>query len=65
VHNQHHPGPRLVVAVSAVDIRSSMAGKSTPIQLKSGEVMWLKGGTTDMLMNAGKEPARWITLEFR
>ena len=65
VHNQHHPGPRLIVAVSDVDIRSSMAGKSTPIQLKSGEVMWLKGGTTDMLMNAGKEPARWITLEFR
>ena len=65
VHNQHHPGPRLIVAVSDVDIRSSMAGKSTPIQLKSGEVMWLRGGTTDMLMNAGKEPARWITLEFR
>jgi quercetin dioxygenase-like cupin family protein len=65
VHNQHHPGPRLIVAVSDVDIRSSMAGKSTPIQLKSGEVMWLRGGITDLLMNAGNQPARWITLEFR
>jgi hypothetical protein len=64
VHNQHHPGPRLIVAVSDLDIRSSVAGKSTPIQLKSGEVKWLAGGTTDMLMNAGKNPARWITLEF-
>ena len=64
VHNQHHPGPRLIVAVTDLDIRSSVAGKSTPIQLKSGEAMWLKGGTTDMLMNAGKNPARWITLEF-
>jgi quercetin dioxygenase-like cupin family protein len=64
VHNQHHPGPRLIVAVSDSDIRSSVAGKSTPIQLKSGEVKWLPGGTTDMLMNAGKNPARWITLEF-
>jgi quercetin dioxygenase-like cupin family protein len=64
VHNQHHPGPRLIIAVSDVDIRSSVSGKNTPIQLKSGEVMWLKGGTTDMLMNAGKVPARWITLEF-
>ena len=64
VHNQHHPGPRLIVAVSDVNIRSSVSGKSTPIQLKSGEVMWLKGGTTDMLMNAGKDPARWVALEF-
>ena len=64
VHNQHHPGPRLIVAVTDVDIRSSAAGKSTPIQLMPGEVKWLKGGTTDMLMNAGKNSVRWITLEF-
>jgi hypothetical protein len=64
VHNQHHPGPRLIVAVSDVDVRSKVAGKSTSIQLKSGEVKWLAGGTTDMLTNAGKNPARWITLEF-
>lgn len=64
VHNQHHPGPRLIVAVTDLDIRSSVAGKSTPIQLKSGEVKWLPRGTTDMLMNSGKSPARWITLEF-
>ncbi|HSS95667.1 MAG TPA: hypothetical protein VLK33_01485 [Terriglobales bacterium] len=63
VHNQHHPGPRLLVAVTNVDIRSSVSGKSTPIRLKSGEVVWLKG-TTDMLMNSGKSSARWITLEF-
>jgi quercetin dioxygenase-like cupin family protein len=65
VHNQHHPGPRLIIAVSDIDIKSSGASKGNmPIQLKSGEVMWLKGGTTDMLMNAGKNSARWITLEF-
>jgi quercetin dioxygenase-like cupin family protein len=65
VHNQHHPGPRLIIAVSDIDIKSSIAGKgSMPIQLKSGEVKWLQGGSTDMLMNAGKNSARWITLEF-
>ena len=65
VHNQRHPGPRLIVAVSDIDIKSSVAGKgNTPIQLKSGEVKWLEGGTIDMLMNAGKNSARWITLEF-
>jgi len=65
VHNQQHPGPRLIVAVSDVDLRSSVAGKgSQQIQLKSGEVMWLKGGYTDILMNAGKASAKWITLEF-
>lgn len=64
VHNQHHSGPRLIVAVSDIDIKSVAGKASTPIQLKSGEVMWLKGGTTDMLMNTGKNPARWVTLEF-
>jgi quercetin dioxygenase-like cupin family protein len=65
VHNQQHPGPRLMIAVTDIDIRSTIAGKgTTPIQLKSGEIMWLKGGYTDMLMNAGKNPASWITLEF-
>jgi len=64
VHHQHHPGPRLIVAVSDIDIKSIAGKVSTPIQLKSGEVMWLKGGTTDMLMNAGKSSSRWITLEF-
>jgi quercetin dioxygenase-like cupin family protein len=64
VHNQHHPGPRLIIAVSDMDVRSSVEGKSVAIQLKSGEVKWLLGGTTDILMNAGKNPARWVTLEF-
>jgi quercetin dioxygenase-like cupin family protein len=66
VHKLHHAGPRLIIAVSDIDIKSSVTGKgSMSIQLKSGEVMWLKGGTTDMLMNAGRNPARWITLEFQ
>lgn len=66
VHNQRHPGPRLIVAVTDLDIRNAIAGKgTTAIQLKSGEIMWLKGGYTDMLMNPGKDPARWVTLEFR
>ncbi len=64
VHNQHHPGPRLIVAVNDLDIKSVAGKNNMPIQLKSGGVMWLKGGTTDMLMNTGKNSAKWITLEF-
>jgi quercetin dioxygenase-like cupin family protein len=65
VHNQYHPGPRLIVAVTGVDLNLAVRGKSSQnIQLKSGEVQWLAGGDTEMLMNAGKNSARWITLEF-
>ena len=64
VHSQHHPGPRLIVAVTDIDIRSLAGQAATPIQLKSGEIMWLPGNRTDMLMNPGKSSARWVTLEF-
>lgn len=65
VHKQRHPGPRLIVAVGDVDIKEKIAGRGDqPILLKSGEVKWLEGGTTGMLMNTGKRSARWITLEF-
>ncbi|HTR64919.1 MAG TPA: hypothetical protein VMH85_04045 [Terriglobales bacterium] len=55
--------PRLLIAVSDVDLRSHGAGK-IPKVLKPGEVVWLSGGSVPMLMNMGKTQARFITLEF-
>ena len=65
VHKHHHVGPHLVVAVSDIELRSDVEGKGSSVsKLKSGEVMWLKGGYTHSLMNVGKNPAKWVTLEF-
>ncbi len=61
----HHAGPHLVVAVSDLDMRSDVEGMGPmPGQLKSGEVKWLPGGYTHTLTNVGKQPAKFITLEF-
>jgi mannose-6-phosphate isomerase-like protein (cupin superfamily) len=65
VHKHHHVGPYLVVAVTDIELRNDVEGKgSSTIQLKSGEVLWLEGRHTHSLMNAGRNPAKWITLEF-
>jgi len=35
-----------------------------PLKSKSGEIKWLPGGYTHTLTNAGKSPARLVTVEF-
>ncbi len=62
----HHAGPYLIVAVTDLDLRSDVAGKAaSKIQLKAGDVLWVEGGFTHTLTNAGKQNAKLITLEFQ
>lgn len=65
VPSHHHDGPRLLVAVSDLDLRSDIEGKGPVLcKLKSGDVKWLPGNHTNTLTNTGKQPARFITVEF-
>jgi oxalate decarboxylase/phosphoglucose isomerase-like protein (cupin superfamily) len=65
IPRHHHAGPELLVAVTDLDLENRVAGKGvSPIQLKSGEVRWLPGRLTHTVMNVGKQPARFVTLEF-
>jgi quercetin dioxygenase-like cupin family protein len=63
--SHHHAGPYLLVAVTDLDLRSDVAGRASQIQLKAGDVAWVKGGLTHALANTGKENAKLITLEFQ
>jgi len=61
----HHAGPHLLVAITDLDLRSDDDAKgSSPVQLKSGEVRWVPGGSTHTLTNVGKSTAKLVTVEF-
>lgn len=61
----HHAGPHLVIAVTDLDLRSDVEGKApSPIQIKAGDVAWVKGGFTHTVTNVGQQNAKVITLEF-
>jgi quercetin dioxygenase-like cupin family protein len=61
----HHEGPHVVVAITDLDLRSDVEGQGpSQIQMKAGEAIWVKGGTTHSLTNTGKQNARLISLEF-
>jgi quercetin dioxygenase-like cupin family protein len=65
VPSHHHDGPHLLVAVTDLDIRSDVEGTGPmPGKFKSGDIKWLPGGYTHTLTNVGKNPARFVTLEF-
>ncbi len=60
-----HPGPRLLVAVSDLDLRSDVEGQGPmPGHFKSGDAKWLAGGDSHTLTNAGQHLAKFVTLEF-
>jgi oxalate decarboxylase/phosphoglucose isomerase-like protein (cupin superfamily) len=60
-----HTGPHLLVAVSDLDIRSDVEGQGPmPGHFKSGESKWLPGGYSHTITNTGKDPAKFVTLEF-
>lgn len=65
IPSHHHTGPHLVVALTDFDVRSDIEGKA-PIaaQMKSGDIKWLAGNYTHTLTNTGKQPAKFVTLEF-
>lgn len=63
--SHHHSGPHLLVAVSDLDLGSDVEGQGPmPGHLKSGDVKWVSGGYTHRLNNTGRQPARFVTLEF-
>jgi quercetin dioxygenase-like cupin family protein len=66
----HHTGPHLLVAVSDLDLREdairSDAGGHAPMpgHFKSGDSKWLPGNYSHSITNTGKQPAKFVTLEF-
>jgi oxalate decarboxylase/phosphoglucose isomerase-like protein (cupin superfamily) len=55
----------LVVSLTDYELRSDVVGKGNKtMQQKAGDVSWVPGGFTHVLTNSGKQPARFITLEF-
>lgn len=65
IPSHHHNGPHLLVAVTDLDLRSDVEGQGPmPGHFKSGDVKWLSGGYTHTLTNVGKEPAKFVTVEF-
>jgi len=66
VPKHHHNGPHLVVAVTDLELRSDVEGKgASNVELKAGDVAWVKGGETHTVTNVGRQNARLITLEFQ
>jgi quercetin dioxygenase-like cupin family protein len=65
IPKHHHTGPHLLVAVSDLDLRSDVEGQGPmPAHFKSGDSKWLPGGYSHTLTNTGKQPAKFVTLEF-
>jgi quercetin dioxygenase-like cupin family protein len=63
--SHHHNGPHLVVAITDLDLRSEIEGRGpAAAQLKSGDAKWMPGGYTHTLTNTGKQPAKFVTVEF-
>jgi len=64
--SHHHKGPHLLIAVSDLELSSDVEGQGPmPGHFKSGDVKWLPGGYKHTLMNVGKSPAKFVTLEFQ
>lgn len=62
---RHHPGPRLLVAVSDLDLRSDFEGQGQmPGHFKSGDTKWLPSSYSHTLTNTGQHLAKFVTLEF-
>jgi quercetin dioxygenase-like cupin family protein len=65
IPSHHHNGPHLLVAVTDLEVRSDVEGQgSMPGHFKSGDVQWLPGGYSHTLTNVGKQPAKFVTVEF-
>jgi len=56
------PNARLVIPISEVDLK---CGAKVRIRSSPGEVAWIVGDQRAALTNAGRDPARFIAVEFR
>ena len=65
IPRHRHVGPHLVVSLTDYELRSDVVDKgSKTMQQKAGDVSWVPGRYSHTLTNSGKQPARFITLEF-
>lgn len=65
VPSHHHDAAHLIVALTDLDLRSDIEGKaSRSSQVRAGDVRWVPGGYTHTLTNVGKNPARFVAVEF-
>jgi quercetin dioxygenase-like cupin family protein len=65
VPRHYHTGPHLLIAVTDMEIRSDVDGQGPmPGHFKSGDSKWLPGGYSHSVTNVGRQPAKFVTLEF-
>ena len=65
IPRHHHNGPHLVVAITDLELRSDVEGQGQMLaKIKSGDLKWVAGGFTHTVANIGKQPAKFIALEF-
>ncbi|MFI5110442.1 MAG: hypothetical protein ACHP9S_03250 [Terriglobales bacterium] len=66
LHKHTHKFPFLVVALSDLDLHNMPQGKpAAMVHQKAGEVKWIGAGSTHEMMNAGKQQAHFIEVEFK
>jgi hypothetical protein len=66
MQKQAYNGPRLMLAVTDLDLRDEVEGRPpTEIHQQSGDVVWVPGGSGHTISNIGKQPARWVSVEFK
>jgi quercetin dioxygenase-like cupin family protein len=65
IPKHEHVGPQLVVALTDLELSTAVEGKAPrTVTQKASEFKWLPGGYKHTLTNLGKQPAKYITLEF-
>ena len=56
----------MIVALTDLHLKSDVTGEnSKDIQLKAGDVLWINAAAQHRLSNLGKQPARFVVVEFR
>ena len=66
LHKHTHKFPLLVVALTDLDLHNMPQGKpEAMVHQKAGEVKWIGAGSTHEMMNAGKQQAHFIEVEFK
>lgn len=66
VPRHEHQSGHMVVALSDLHLKNEVSGRGTfDIRQKAGDVVWVQGGSEHAMTNVGKEPARFVVLEFR
>ena len=66
LHKHTHKFPFLVVALTDLDLHNMPQGKpAAMVHQTAGEVKWIVAGSTHEMMNAGKQQAHFIEVEFK